>query len=92
MKSILKNSLDRQPLEVPPDPPPPPGHDNIRGADYFDNGRSAMLTQPMMEKLTAMRLHGMVEALQSQQQDRAATETELCGAAGNAGRSAMELA
>src|SRR3954470_11774180 len=33
-----------------------------------------MLTQPMMEKLTAMRLHGMVEALKAQQQDSAATE------------------
>ena len=33
-----------------------------------------MLTQPMMEKLMAMRLHGMVEALKAQQQDPAATE------------------
>lgn len=33
-----------------------------------------MLTQPMMEKLTAMRLHGMVEGLKAQQQDPAATE------------------
>jgi len=28
-----------------------------------------MLEQPMMEKLQAMRLHGMVEALERQQQD-----------------------
>jgi DNA replication protein DnaC len=34
----------------------------------------AMLEQPMMEKLTAMRLHGMVEALKTQQQDPAARE------------------
>jgi DNA replication protein DnaC len=33
-----------------------------------------MLTQPMMEKLTAMRLHGMVEGLKAQQQDPAASE------------------
>src|SRR5882757_8259482 len=33
-----------------------------------------MLTQPMMDKLTAMRLHGMVEALKAQQQDPAVTE------------------
>jgi hypothetical protein len=33
-----------------------------------------MLTQPMMEKLSAMRLHGMVEALKAQQRDPAATE------------------
>src|SRR3954454_3548630 len=33
-----------------------------------------MLQQPMMEKLTAMRLHGMAEALKAQQQDPAATE------------------
>jgi DNA replication protein DnaC len=33
-----------------------------------------MLQQPMMEKLLAMRLHGMVEALQAQEQDPAARE------------------
>ena len=33
-----------------------------------------MLQQPMMDKLTAMRLHGMAEALKAQQQDPAATE------------------
>jgi len=33
-----------------------------------------MLNQPMMEKLLAMRLHGMVEALKAQEQDRAANE------------------
>ena len=36
VKSILKNSLDQQPL---PEPPPlllPPSHDNIRGAEYFE--------------------------------------------------------
>ena len=36
VKSILKNSLDRvSPVEPPPTSPPPP-HDNIRGAEYFD--------------------------------------------------------
>ena len=33
-----------------------------------------MLEQPMMDKLTAMRLTGMVEALKNQQQDPAAGE------------------
>jgi transposase len=35
VKSILKNSLDQQPL---PEPPLslPPSHDNIRGAEYFE--------------------------------------------------------
>jgi DNA replication protein DnaC len=33
-----------------------------------------MLNQPMMEKLLAMRLHGMLEALKSQEQDRAVNE------------------
>jgi DNA replication protein DnaC len=33
-----------------------------------------MLIQPMVEKLLAMRLQGMVEALRAQQQDRAAEE------------------
>ena len=35
VKSILKNSLDQQPLTEPPALPPPPAHDNIRGAGYF---------------------------------------------------------
>jgi DNA replication protein DnaC len=33
-----------------------------------------MLNQPMMEKLLAMRLQGMVEGLKTQQQDRAINE------------------
>jgi transposase len=40
VKSILKNSPDRQPL--PPQsaaPPDPPQHDNIRGAEYFQGDR-----------------------------------------------------
>jgi transposase len=41
VKSILKNSLDRQPLEAPSPPTAPPGHDNIRGASYFDSGDAA---------------------------------------------------
>ena len=37
VKSILKTSLDQQPLAEPPTLPPPPPlpHDNIRGAGYF---------------------------------------------------------
>jgi transposase len=35
VKSILKNSLDQQPLTEPQTLPPPPPHDNIRGAGYF---------------------------------------------------------
>jgi hypothetical protein len=33
-----------------------------------------MLNQPMMDKLLAMRLHGMVEALKAQEQDRVVGE------------------
>lgn len=33
-----------------------------------------MLNQPMMEKLLALRLHGMLEALKTQEQDRAVNE------------------
>jgi hypothetical protein len=33
-----------------------------------------MLNQPMLEKLLAMRLPGMVEALQAQEQDRTVHE------------------
>jgi hypothetical protein len=37
IESILKNSLDRQPLSPPSTPPPTtPPHDNIRGAEYFE--------------------------------------------------------
>ncbi len=36
VESILKNALDRQPLnESSPPPSPPAAHDNIRGAEYF---------------------------------------------------------
>ena len=35
VKSILKNSLDQQPLTELPALPSPPPHDNIRGAGYF---------------------------------------------------------
>jgi transposase len=40
VKSILKNSLDTVPLSSPPPPPgsPPLTHDNVRGAEYFDQG------------------------------------------------------
>ena len=34
--SILKNSLDRVPLAKAVEPAPPPDHDNIRGAEYFE--------------------------------------------------------
>lgn len=38
VQSILKSNLDRQPVLVA-DPPPCPGHDNIRGAAYYDPQR-----------------------------------------------------
>src|SRR5437660_10728475 len=37
VKSILKNSLDLQPLPELPLLPLPPSHDNIRGAEYFES-------------------------------------------------------
>ncbi|HEY5990333.1 MAG TPA: IS21 family transposase [Streptosporangiaceae bacterium] len=40
VKSILKNSLDRQALPEQSSPPSsPPRHDNIRGAEYFEGDR-----------------------------------------------------
>lgn len=38
LESILKNSLDQQPLpgSGSTSPPLPPPHDNIRGAEYFE--------------------------------------------------------
>ncbi len=41
IESILKNSLDLQPPEPIEPPTPPPSHDNIRGASYFDEGGAA---------------------------------------------------
>jgi transposase len=41
IESMLRNSLDLQLPEVPVDTTPPPTHDNIRGAEYFDQGESA---------------------------------------------------
>jgi transposase len=38
VKSILKNSLDAVPLSPPRSSSPPLKHDNVRGADYFDQG------------------------------------------------------
>ena len=36
VESILKNSLDRLPLAPSGEPASPAGHDNIRGAEYFE--------------------------------------------------------
>lgn len=36
VESILRNSLDRVPLAKATEPVPPPDHDNIRGAEYFE--------------------------------------------------------
>ncbi len=38
VKSILKNSLDAIPLSPPQPGSPPLTHDNLRGADYFEQG------------------------------------------------------
>ena len=51
-----------------------------------------MLKQPMIEKLLAMRLHGMVEALKTQEQDPAARELSFLERLGPAGGSTVELA
>ena len=36
MDSILRHNLDQQPINPPPAPRSLPGHDNIRGAAYFE--------------------------------------------------------
>ena len=51
-----------------------------------------MLNQPMMEKLLAMRLQGMVDALKAQEQDRTVNELSFLERLVSAGRSTMELA
>jgi hypothetical protein len=50
-----------------------------------------MLQEPMMEKLTAMRLLGMVDALQAQEQDPASRELSFLEGS-PVGRSAVDLA
>jgi len=35
VKSILENGLDQKPLPEPPNPIPPIQHENVRGADYY---------------------------------------------------------
>lgn len=37
VKSILKNGLDRKPLTTPSCEAPPIEHENVRGADYYQN-------------------------------------------------------
>ena len=78
VKSILKNSLDTVPLSPPPPGSPPLTHDNVRGAEYFDQGGSTdscwKNQHHWMEKLLAMRWQGMVEGLKTQEQDRAIHE------------------
>jgi hypothetical protein len=37
LKSILERGLDSLPVDPAPPSRPPVKHDNIRGADYFDN-------------------------------------------------------
>ncbi len=51
-----------------------------------------MLQEPMMEKLTAMRLLGMADALKAQEQDPGFARTKLPGAARSASGSAVDLA
>ncbi len=51
-----------------------------------------MLKQPMIEKLTCMRLLGMVEALKAQEQDPSARELSFPGTVRPVSGSAVELA
>ena len=51
-----------------------------------------MLQQPMMEKLLAMRLNGMAEALKVQKQDEAACELSFAGPVREARRSTVDVA
>jgi len=93
LKSILKNSLDKLPLSPPQPGSPPLTHDNVRDAEYFDQRETdLMLNQPMMEKLLAMRLQGMVEALKTQESRSGDQRTEFFRTALSAGRSTMDLA
>ena len=41
VKSILAENLDRLPLPDTDPAPPPPNHDNLRGADYYAEAETA---------------------------------------------------
>jgi len=43
LKSILKNHLDGQDPESPPEPQPPVDHPNLRGPGYYDTGEKPAL-------------------------------------------------
>ncbi len=45
---------------------PVPEHENIRGADYYAEKGGPMLTQATVEKMHAMKMHAMAEALEHQ--------------------------
>jgi transposase/DNA replication protein DnaC len=73
VESILKNSLDRQPLPHRRHRHPLL-HRNTTISAARSTSSKAMLQEPMMEKLTAMRLLGMVDALKAQEQDPGSRE------------------
>ena len=66
VKNILSAGLDRVVLEEETESRPRPGHENVRGANYYDAGRGAMLTQETIEKMNAMKLFGLVAAFDTQ--------------------------
>ena len=76
IESILKNSLDQQPL---PSSSAAAAAATAISRQHPRRGvlrvrRANMLQEPMMEKLLAMRLHGMADALKTQEQDPGARE------------------
>ena len=74
IQSILKNALDLQPLPERRMIPARARRTTTCAARSTSAEEKLMLQQPMIEKLRAMRLHGMAEALKAQEQDDAARE------------------
>ena len=92
VESILKNSLDQAPPISITAARSPPRRTTTSAAPSTSNRRDHMLQEPMMEKLTAMRLLGMVDALEGAGAGSGRARAELPGTARPAGRSAMDLA
>ena len=73
--AILEKDKDKLPLYVDQPDVPAIVHSNIRGAHYYGNvnamaqiWRRTMLEHPTLDKLAALKLTGMLEALQEQRQ------------------------
>ncbi len=64
VRSILQKGLDRIEEEQEESKQTPVKHSNIRGQEAYARGGRFMLINGLIERLTAMKLHGMVAAVE----------------------------